>query len=173
MENFVDGQKVRYTISRFYDNGKPWVVAGENIVQGYTCVTKPDPRYLEEFVENTPTVKRTSKSTTKSSYDPTSCPGVLCGEFREYHKDNPALYEKFKSLAFQVLDAGFNKYSMEGLYQQVRWHYSVEIKQGSTGWMDVKMSDHHRARYARLLMKLEPKLKNFFDTVENSGDGYC
>jgi len=102
-------------------------------------------------------------------YDPLTCTGPLCVAFRQCHDANPHIYEKLKELAFQVLAAGVKKYSMEGLYQRLRWHYDFEVKKTPGSW-DVKLSDHHRARYSRLLMQQEPELAGFFDTVSTAPD---
>ena len=43
-------------------------------------------------------------------------------KWREYHEENPHVYELIEKFAYQVMDAGYQKYGMKALLERVRWH---------------------------------------------------
>jgi hypothetical protein len=47
--------------------------------------------------------------------------GIQNQEFLEYHKTNPHLYEAFKSVAFDAMNLGFQRYGAKGIFEIIRW----------------------------------------------------
>ncbi len=89
--------------------------------------------------------------------------GILSDEldrkFWQYHHDNPHIYALIVKYAREVKAAGFTTYSINAIFERIRWHVLVETKSEDS----FKMSNDHRSRYARLVMKKEPDLKGFFN----------
>ena len=83
----------------------------------------------------------------------------LIRKFTEFHNNNPHVYDELRDLALRAKRHGRKNYSINGLYQVLRWHRNFE-----TNDPDFKLGNNHRAYYARLLMAQEPELKGFFRT---------
>ena len=83
----------------------------------------------------------------------------LVRKFAEFHHDNPHVYDELRDLALRAKRHGRSNYSINGLYEVLRWHRSFE-----TDDPEFKLSNNHRAYYARLLMVQEPELEGFFRT---------
>lgn len=83
---------------------------------------------------------------------------VIQEKFEKFHSDNPHVYHKLVELARIVHDAGYQKYSIDALFNRLRWHYDFETKTTEK----FKLCDHHRSRYSRLIMAQEPDLWDFF-----------
>ena len=79
--------------------------------------------------------------------------------FERFHAENPAIYEELRELAFFYRRRGRAYYSIDGLFQIVRHHRNIRTTDTTT---DFKLNDHYRALYARLLMRREPALEDFF-----------
>lgn len=83
-------------------------------------------------------------------------------QFDEFHADNPVVYDLIVRFARQAKAAGFNRYSINGIFERVRWHVDIETKS-----MDgFKINNNHRSRYARMVMENESGLDEFFDIRE-------
>lgn len=80
--------------------------------------------------------------------------------FERFHFDNPHVYRKLKQFALEVRSTGRTKYSIDGLFERLRWFYEIETQGGDP----FKLNNNYRSRYARLLMANEPTLKGFFET---------
>jgi len=79
--------------------------------------------------------------------------------FMQFHTDNPHVYDGLRRLALQTKRMGRDNYSINGLYEVLRWHRSFDTTDD-----EFKISNNHRAYYARLLMESEPELEGFFRT---------
>jgi len=93
-----------------------------------------------------------------------TCICTHCRNFQKFHKENPHVYLKLVELARLVLSRGRRKYAIEGLWQQLRWHYDFEVENSSGLEEGTAGSNQHRTRYARLIMAQEADLLDFFDT---------
>lgn len=80
-------------------------------------------------------------------------------KFLEFHANNPHVYRKLVELARQARSIGLRKYSMNGLFERLRWHYNVET-QGDP----FLLNNNFRSRYTRLIEEQEPDLRDFFET---------
>lgn len=77
----------------------------------------------------------------------------------EFHTQNPHVYELFKQFTFQVIDAGFENYSVNAIFERIRWHTDIETRGSS-----FKLNNNHRAYYARLFHHDHPEHDGFFRT---------
>jgi hypothetical protein len=57
--------------------------------------------------------------------------------------------------------AGRDHYSIDAILHRVRWHYDVKAKVPGEPF---KLNDHFTSRYARLVMRQESDLHDFFET---------
>ncbi len=82
----------------------------------------------------------------------------------EYHKESPEVYELVEQYTFQVIGRGYRNYSINSIFERIRWHADIE----TTG-ESFKLSNNHRAYYARYFHHLHPELNGFFRTKQ-TGD---
>lgn len=86
-------------------------------------------------------------------------PLTLGEQFAVFHAANPGVYEALRRLALDMRRRGVPQYGMKGLFEILRWQYAMQ-----TRGEPYKLNNNYTAYYARLLMKQEPDLKNFFET---------
>lgn len=79
--------------------------------------------------------------------------------FDEFHAANPHVYEMLVRFARVALAAGRKRIGIGALYERMRWETWV-----TTTGPEFKLNDHHRSRYARLMMAQEPDLAGVFET---------
>ena len=84
----------------------------------------------------------------------------LQAEFDRYHQDNPQVYEAFKRLTFQLINAGRENFSASAVVERIRWGVSI----GEYGPDDFKINNNYRAFYARLFHVEHPQHDGFFRT---------
>jgi len=77
----------------------------------------------------------------------------------EFHKENPHVYELFEKFTFQTIEAGFENYSANAIFERIRWHTDIETR--GSGF---KLSNNHRAYYARYFHTRNPDYDGFFRT---------
>lgn len=82
--------------------------------------------------------------------------------FNEFHRNNPAVYEHFKRLAFKAIHAGKKKISAKMICNVIRWE--VFIKTIDVTLFEVpgmpesfKINDAHISRWARLFADEHPE----------------
>lgn len=80
-------------------------------------------------------------------------------QFEKFHSANPHIYATLVRLARKAQQAGMKTYGVASLFEQVRWHYNVEVKNPVS---EFKLSNNFRSRYARLIMAQEKDLTGFF-----------
>lgn len=71
------------------------------------------------------------------------------------------MYDALVVLARQAKAAGRSKAGIGMLWEALRWQYFIT----TTGDL-YKLNNNHRSRYARLIMSLEPDLRDFFNVRE-------
>src|ERR1035437_540488 len=81
---------------------------------------------------------------------------TLDQRFLEFHRKNPAVYERFIRHAFELRAAGRTKGSAGAIFERMRWDDMVS----GTG-EEASLNNNYRSRYARLVMK-HPHLVDFF-----------
>jgi len=77
----------------------------------------------------------------------------------QFHLENPHIMKLVLRFTFEVIDAGFQHYSMSSIFERIRWHVNVE-----TSDPDFKLNNNHKAYYARYFHKLCPDYEGFFRT---------
>ena len=65
----------------------------------------------------------------------------LQAEFDRYHEENPKVYEAFKRLTFQLINAGRENFSASAVVERIRWGVSI----GEYGPDDFKINNNYRA----------------------------
>ena len=81
-------------------------------------------------------------------------------DFARYHEENPWVYEAFKRLTFQLINAGRQNFSASAVVERIRWGVSI----GDYGPDDFKINNNYRAFYARLFHMEHPQHDGFFRT---------
>lgn len=79
--------------------------------------------------------------------------------FKKFHSENLNVYRELVTLAHEIKAKGYRRYSLQTIYEVVRWKGSLK-----TNDEEFKLNNNHRPFYARLIMKREVGLKNFFET---------
>lgn len=82
-------------------------------------------------------------------------------QWYKWHKQNPAVWRLFVKFTFEAINAGRSHYSVNAIIERIRWHTQVE-----TVGSEFKISNNHRAYYARYFHKVYPKHNGFFRTKE-------
>ena len=84
-------------------------------------------------------------------------------QFLEYHRANPLVFETFKTLAWQLKNAGVEHYGSKAIFEVLR--YETVVKGGD----EFKINNNFSSCYARLLQYLESEFKDFFETRQTPG----
>ena len=86
---------------------------------------------------------------------------ALRKKFREFHNENPQVWELLQKFTFQIIDRGYKNYSVNAVFERIRWHTAIE-----TNDLEFKLSNNHRAYYSRMFMDKHPEYEGFFRTKE-------
>jgi len=84
--------------------------------------------------------------------------GQITENFRQFHHDNPRVYQRLVELSFELLNRGHEKYSINGLFEVMRWEEAIRTR-GSM----FKLNNNYRSIYARMIMENEIRLSDFFN----------
>lgn len=76
-----------------------------------------------------------------------------------FHVANLHVYDALKSLALDLKRAGYNRCGIGLLWERLRWESYLQTQ----GQGPYKLSNSHRALYARFLMARELELVDFFE----------
>jgi len=91
----------------------------------------------------------------------------LHAKWKEFHHDNPRVYELFKKFTFQAIQAGHKSFSSDAICHRIRWETSVvTLEEGvnpDTG-EKLKINNNHVAYYGRKFMRDYPEYDGFFRT---------
>lgn len=79
--------------------------------------------------------------------------------FAVFHASNPHVYKLLVKYTLQAINAGRKNYSINAIFERARWHSDIE----TTG-SRFKLSNNHRAYYARLFHLDFPQYLGFFRT---------
>ncbi len=66
--------------------------------------------------------------------------------YEEYNKQNPEIWTLFKSFADQRMSIGFSHYSVNAIFELIRWHFDTANEDGLSAF---KLNNNHRPFYAR------------------------
>jgi hypothetical protein len=86
--------------------------------------------------------------------------------FWQFHKENPSVYTRLRDLALTLKAKGWKHYGIGSLFEVLRYHRSLETTDPI-----FKLNNNHRALYARLLMRDDPRLADFFELRKRSPRG--
>ena len=75
----------------------------------------------------------------------------------EFDIDNPKIWELFLRFAREMARSGRNKYSVNMIFERIRWHTIVETK-----GKNFEINNDFRAYYARKIMAIHPEFRGFF-----------
>lgn len=93
-----------------------------------------------------------------------SLPNTLKIKWWEFHRQNPEVYQMVEKFTFDVISRGFENYSINSVFERIRWHTDIETMDQAP----FKLSNNHRAYYARYFMHLNPQFDGFFRTKETT-----
>ena len=83
----------------------------------------------------------------------------LHAKWQKFHHDNPLVYDLFKRFTFQAIQAGRKNYSVNAIFERIRWHTDIDTRGD-----EFKLNNNHRAYYGRKFMRDYPKFDGFFRT---------
>jgi len=83
----------------------------------------------------------------------------------QFHKDNPEVWNLFVRFTGHVIEAGYSNYSVNAIFERIRWHTTVETK--GSGF---KLNNNHRAYYARYFNHMFPQYGEFFRLRETRSE---
>jgi hypothetical protein len=81
--------------------------------------------------------------------------------FEEFHARNPRVYDMLRELALKLVEAGYQRWSLRMLWGTLRYQLAIRADDPGSDW---GLNDHYTPHYARLLMRNEVALKDFFET---------
>lgn len=76
----------------------------------------------------------------------------------EYHKNHPEVWEMFVRFSFEMINRGFTRYSVNGIFERIRWEMDV----GGDGVTMFKIGNNYKPFYARRFLKMYPEHGDFF-----------
>lgn len=82
-------------------------------------------------------------------------------DFWAFHRANPHVYQRLRTLAVQLKERGHSKLGIGMLFEVVRWQTMMRTSDPSS---EFKLNNNYRALYARLLMESESELAGIFET---------
>ncbi len=82
----------------------------------------------------------------------------LKAQFATFHTANPHIYELYVKFAREAKNRNFKKFGISAITERIRWEVAT-----TTTDQDFKISNNHRAFYARLLNDTV-EFKDFFRT---------
>lgn len=89
---------------------------------------------------------------------------TLLNNFNQFDTDNPKIWDMLVKFSYQALGAGLEKTSISLLVERIRWEVQVVTKSNDS----FKISNNHRAFYARKLMDTYPEFKGLFRIREQA-----
>jgi hypothetical protein len=93
-------------------------------------------------------------------------PDCMADRFKQFHRDNPRIYDYFAEFTMQALEQGYKFFGARMIWEKIRWEVHVVTK-SSDG---LKMNDHYVPFYARMFMRLNPQHGEVFATRRAQAD---
>lgn len=90
-------------------------------------------------------------------------------KFEKFHQDNPQILFLILRNIEAVKRAGLQHYSINGIFERIRWHVSVELR--GVDCEPYKLNNNYRSRYVRLIEEKFPELRGFFETRTLADNG--
>ena len=82
---------------------------------------------------------------------------------REFHRQNPRVWELFIKFTHEMIARGFHNYSTNAIFERIRWETDTADVDGKSTF---KLNNNHRPYYARWYMKQFPQHRGFFRVRE-------
>jgi hypothetical protein len=92
---------------------------------------------------------------------------VKLEQWLKCHAERPEVFELFDRYARELLRSGRERYSMDAIWNRMRWHSAV-----STDEPEYKLSDKYRVFYGRYWQQLHPEYASFFANRISDADGF-
>jgi hypothetical protein len=86
-------------------------------------------------------------------------------KFREFHRDNPHVYEMWERFTFEAINKGYQHIGAAMVRERIRWETGI-----TTTGSNYKISNMFTPYYARLFMKKHPEHEGFFRTRAAKAD---
>ncbi len=91
--------------------------------------------------------------------------------FDEFHERNPQVYDSFKELAFEAINARKKKISSKMIINVIRWEVFLQTEDKTLvdigdGLVSFKINDAYTRRYARLFANDYPEHEDKFNFRE-------
>lgn len=83
----------------------------------------------------------------------------------EFHRRHPEVWQLFVQFTFQMIDRGYKNYSVNAIFERIRWE---KDSVGGDGLTSFKLNNNYRAFYSRRFMRLHPEHAGFFRTREQT-----
>lgn len=77
-----------------------------------------------------------------------------------FHRANPEVWRLFEKFTFDRIRRGFSHYSVNGVFERIRWETAEADVQGN----EFKLNNNYRPFYARAFMSKYPEYDGFFRT---------
>lgn len=87
--------------------------------------------------------------------------------WQKYQRENPGIWQAFKKYAFEIKEAGVNRYGAKSIMERVRWHIALKTKG------EFKINNDFTALYARKLINNYPEFGSFFELRSIKGVRRC
>lgn len=78
---------------------------------------------------------------------------------RRYVDRHPKVAHAFVKFSLEAIDKGFKNYSVNAIFERIRWEFDEVDTNGQSTF---KISNNHRAWFARKFMELYPQHEGFF-----------
>ena len=88
-------------------------------------------------------------------------------KWRDFHAQNPGVYDLIELYAFKAIAAGRKHYGMQSIIEVVRWHSDIQSGPDGDGF---KINNNHGPYYARLCHEQNPQYDGFFRTRTIKGE---
>ena len=79
-----------------------------------------------------------------------------------FHEKNPDVWKLFVHFTKQMIDKGYEHYSVNAIFERIRWEKDV----GGDGVNSFKLNNNYTAFYSRRFMRMYPRYDGFFRTRE-------
>tara|TARA_R100001463_G_scaffold31274_1_gene70726 strand:- start:59 stop:424 length:366 start_codon:yes stop_codon:yes gene_type:complete len=84
-----------------------------------------------------------------------------------FHKQHPEVWDLFVKFSFQMIERGFQHYSIAAIWERIRY----EKDAGGDGVLMFKLNNNHKAFYVRRFHAMYPQHDGFFRTREQTTKG--
>lgn len=133
----------------FHEDQQPDVPGMLHADAGTQVVVKSHTRHIRRHIEDR-NAGRKKRQKPKET---------LQQRFMRYHDTNPEVFRRLVAMAVELKGKGVQHYGIAALWEVLRYQ---AITARDTDGMPFKLSNNHRAYYARLIHDQVPELAGFF-----------